>query len=167
MNRDQFMVPRQYRLEQIFIVSAPGDKNAAAAQKKAQELAAKAHAPGARFEELARQNSQHKPSAAKGGDTGWLFESQLQPEIGAKIAGMAKGDVSDPIKGSQGWHIVRLTDTKPAAPRPLAEVKAMIVASLRQNRQQQEEQQYIVRMLQKTPVSLNQQQLRTALAAAR
>lgn len=167
LNRDRFLVPRQYHLAQIFIASPPGDKNAAAALKKAGDLAAKAHARNARFEDLARQNSQHKPSADKGGDIGWLAESQILPEIRAKIAGMARGDVSDPISSSQGWHIVRLLDTRPAAPRPLAEVRSLIAASLRQKKQQDEEQQYIVRMLQKTPVSVDGSKLRSALGAAR
>lgn len=167
LNRDKFLVPRQYRLAQIFIASPPGDKNAAAALKKASDLAAKARARGARFDDLARQNSQHKPTAEKGGDTGWLPESQLQPAIRAKIAGMMRGDVSEPIRGDQGWHILRLTDTKPAGLKPLAEVRGLIVASLRQQKQQSDELNYIARMLQKTPVSVNEAKLRTALEAAR
>lgn len=166
LNRDKFLVPRQYRLEQIFISSPQGDRNAAAALKKANELAAQAHARGARFEDLARQNSQHKPSAEKGGDTGWLAESQLQPAIRAKIAGMMRGDVSDPIRSDQGWHIVRLIDTKPAALRPLGEVRPLIVASLRQQKQQSGELQYIAHMLQKTPVRVNEDKLRSLLEAS-
>ena len=168
LNRDKFLVPRQYRMAQIFIASPAGDKNtAAAALRKAQALAAKAHAPGVRFEDLARQNSQHMPSAAKGGDTGWLIETQILPELRTRIAGMARGDVSDPIRTPQGWHIVRLLDTKPAAPKPLAEVRSLIAASLRQTKQQDEEERYIVRMLQKTPARVNDAQVRMALEAAR
>ena len=166
LNRDKFLVPRQYHLEQIFISSPPGDKNAAAVLNKANALAVKAHARGVRFEDLARQNSQHKPSAEKGGDTGWLAESQLQPAIRAKIAGMMRGDVSDPIRSDQGWHIVRLIDTRPARLRPLAEVRSLIIASLRAQKQQSDELQYIARMLQKTPVSVNEAKLRTVLEAS-
>jgi peptidylprolyl isomerase len=167
LNRDKFMVPRQYRLAQIFIASAQGDKNTAAAVNKANDLAVRAHARNARFEDLARQNSQHRPSAGKGGDTGWLIESQILPEIRAKIAGMARGEISEPIHSRQGWHIVRLLDTRPAAPKPLAEVKSLIATSLRQKKQQDEEQQYIVRMLQKTPVTVDGPKLRSALETAR
>jgi peptidylprolyl isomerase len=167
LNRDKFLVPRQYRLAQIFVASPMGDKNADAMLRKAQDLANKAHAKGARFDQLARQNSQHQLSAAKGGDMGWLIETQIVPELRGKIVGMARGDISDPIRTSQGWHIVRLLDTKPAAPKPLAEVRALIATSLRQKRQQDEEQRYIMRMLQKTPVSVNEPRLRTVLEAAR
>ena len=167
LNRDKFLVPRQYRLAQIFIASPAGDKNADAALRKAQALASNARGKNARFEDLARQNSQHALSAAKGGDTGWLIETQILPELRAKIAGMSRGDVSDPIRTNQGWHIVRLLDTKPAAPKPLAEVRSLIISSLRQKRQEDEEQHYIVRMLQKTPVSVNDARMRTVLEAAR
>ena len=165
LNRDQFLVPRQYRLAQIFIASAAGDKNAPAARKKIDQLAVQARA--GKFEELARKNSQHKTSADKGGDMGWLADSQILPEVRTRIAGMLRGGVSEPFRTPQGWHIVRLLDTKPAGMRPLSEVKDAISASLRQKREQEEQQRYIVRMLQKTPVTVNEAHLRNAVADAR
>lgn len=167
LNRDKFLVPRQYHLAQIFIASPAGDKNAAAAQKKANDLAAKALARGARFDELARQYSQYKPGAEKGGDMGWAVEDQIMPAVLAKVSGMARGDVSDPVRSSLGWHIVRLIDTKRAAPRPLAQVRSLIATSLRQQKEQSEVLQYLARLVDKTPVKLNQANLRTALEAAR
>jgi peptidylprolyl isomerase len=167
LNRDRFLVPRQYRLEQIFVASPKGDKNAVAAQKTAADLAAKARSGGVKFEDLARSTSQHKPSAAKGGDMGWAAEGQILPQIREKIAGMARYEISPPIHSDAGWHIVRLLDTRPAAVKPLAEVSPLIVQSLRQSRQQQDEQLYIVRMLQKTPVTLDQPLVRKAFEAAR
>lgn len=83
------------------------------------------------------------------------------------VAGMAKGEISEPVRGDQGWHIVRLMDTKPATTRPLAEVRALIVTSLRQEKQQSDQLQYVKRMVDKTPVRLNQANLRIALEAAR
>ncbi len=158
LNRDSFMVPRQYRLEQIFVALPSGsDKNAeAAAQKRIADLAAKAKAKSANFEDLARANSDHKESAARGGDMGWTAEAQIIPEIRSQIAGMNKGEVSDPIRSTAGWHIVRMMDTKPAAPRPLADVKATIVASLRQRKAQENEQAYLASLLEKTPISVNE-----------
>ena len=166
LNRDKFLVARRYRLEQIFLTVPLADRNGAATLAKAKGLVARARDGHTRFEDLARQNSQHKPSAQKGGDTGWLVESQILPEIRTRIQGMSKGEVSDPIRSSQGWHIVRLMDTQAAAPRPLAEVKPYIVASLRQQKAQGQQQQYIVRLLQKTPVTIRPAQLAAALKAA-
>ena len=164
LNRDKFMVPRQYRLAQIFI-AAGGDF--AATRKKADGLVAKLRANGGSFSSLARQNSQHKISAQKGGDMGWLAETQIVPEMRAKLTGIARGEISDPIRSNEGWHILQVIDTKPPAPRALAQVRPTIVASLRQQRQQSEEQLYIARMLQKTPVTLNEPQMRKILADAK
>lgn len=163
LNRARFLMPRRYRLEQIYVAIAPTDKNGAAALQKAKSLAAKARDGRTRFEDLARKNSQHKTSAEQGGDTGWLAEGDLLPEIRARIQGMAKGEVSEPIRAGEGWHIVRLMDTQAAGPQPLAEVRPMIVASLRQQKAQAEQQKYIVRLLQKSPITIREAQLRAAV----
>jgi peptidylprolyl isomerase len=165
LNRDKFMMPRQYHLAQIFI--SPGKGDFAAAKKKADSLVAQLRVKNGDFATLAKRNSQHKPSADKGGDMGWLADTQIAADMRNRLAGIARGEISDPIRSNQGWHILRVLDTKPAAPRALAEVRPAIVASLRQQRQQSEEQQYIVRLLQKTPVTLNEPQLRKILADAK
>jgi peptidylprolyl isomerase len=158
MNRDAFMVPRQYRLEQIF-VAAPStvDKRAAeVAAKKAADMANTAKAKNANFGDLARAHSDHKPSAEKRGDLGWASQNDIMPEILTQIAGMTRGEISDPIHTKAGWHVVKLIDTKPAAPRPLAEVKDTLIASLRQRKLQDNQQAYVARMLDKNPVTVNE-----------
>ena len=158
MNRDNFMLPRQYELQQIYIALPTGDdkKAEAAAQQKAEDLARKAKAKNANFADLARANSEHKESAARGGDLGWVPEPQLTPEIRGQVAGMSQGDVSDPIRSADGWHVIRLVDTKAAAPRPLAEVKDTIIAALRQRQEQANEQAYVARLVDKTPIAVNE-----------
>jgi peptidylprolyl isomerase len=162
LNRDKFMLPRQYDLQQIFIAMPAADAKAAqsAAEKKAQELAHKAKVKGADFAALARKFSEHAASAERGGEMGWAAESQVIPEIRAQIEGMAKNEVSDAIRAGDGWHIVRLVDTKPAAPRPLADVKDSIVAALRQRQEQINAQTYIGKLLDKAPISVNEMALR-------
>lgn len=163
MNRDAFMMPRQYRLEQIF-VAAPStvDKHAAeVAAKKAADMANTAKAKNANFGDLARAHSDHRPSAEKRGDLGWASQNDIMPEILSQVAGMTRGEISDPIRTKAGWHIVKLIDTKPAAPRPFAEVKDALVASLRQRKLQENQQAYVARMLDKNPVTVNETQLRS------
>ncbi len=162
MNRDSFMMPRLYRLEQIF-VAAPStvDKRAAdVAAKKAANMASIAKAKNANFGDLARAHSDHKPSAEKRGDLGWASQNDIMPEILSQIAGMTRGEVSDPIRTKAGWHIVKLIDTKPAAPRPLAEVRDTLVASLRQRKLQENQQAYVARIVDKNPVTVNEGLLR-------
>ena len=128
--------------------------------------AAKCRAKNADFHDIARANSEHKESAEKGGDMGWLPETQIVPEIRSKVSGMTNGEVSDPIRASDGWHIIRMVDTKPAAPQPLAEIKDKLAAALRQRKAQENEQAYLAGLLEKTPVSVNEIGLRKIFETA-
>lgn len=168
LNRDNFMQPRQYHLQQIFVALPASSDEAAidAAQKKAEDLARRAKAKGADFAALAHANSEEKASAAKGGDLGWADETQIVPEIRNQALGMNAGDVTDPIRLGDGWHIIRLVDTKPAAPRPLVEVRDTIIAALRQRKQQENENAYIAQLLDKTPISVNEVGLHAIFEAA-
>ena len=136
------------------------------AQKKAEGLVRQAKAKSADFAAIARLSSEHAASATKGGDLGWADQSALIPEIRNLVAGMEKDEISDPILSSSGWHIIRMVDTKPAAPRPLAEVKDALIATLRERKTQEMQQTYVARLLDKNPVMVNQARLRTLFEAA-
>jgi len=160
-NKSAFALPAQYNLAQIFL-SAPEnmDKQAAAAvQKKAADLAAKARVKAADFAQLAKDNSENKDTAPKGGDLGWLPETQILPEIRAAVEKMEKGEVSGPIRTPNGWHIVKLVDKKPPSTRPLAEVRDTIVAQMRLRRAQEIERSYMEAMISRSQPTVNQLEL--------
>ncbi len=167
LNRDALMRPRQYRLSQIFVgVPAGGDAKAESeARQKADELARKAREKGANFDDLAKANAGAKsgvePKGGEtGGDLGWASEAEILPEIRGQIAGMGQGEISDPIRTASGWHIIRLDDTRPAAPRPLAEVRGQLAAALRQRKTQENEQAYLTGLLAKSPAAINEMALK-------
>jgi parvulin-like peptidyl-prolyl isomerase len=158
LNRDALMAPRQYRLSQIF-VGLPAGGNAGAedaVRQKADDLAAKAKTKGADFAALVKANADMKNGAEQDGDLGWASEAELVPEIRAQVAGMTQGEVSDPIRTTSGWHIIRMDDTKPAAPRPLAEVHDQLAAALRQRKAQANEQAYLAGLMTKSPAAINE-----------
>jgi peptidylprolyl isomerase len=156
-NRDKLMVPRQYRLEQIFVaVPAGADKKTDdAALAKANELARKARAKGANFADIARASSE-SAQGEPAGDLGWASEAQIVPEIRGQVTGMSPGDVADPIRTEAGWHVIRMVETRPAGPRPLAEVKDQLVAAMRQSKLQENQQAYVSALLEKTPAMINE-----------
>jgi parvulin-like peptidyl-prolyl isomerase len=158
LNRDALMAPRQYRLSQIFVaLPAGGDATAeAAAHQKADDMARKAKAKGANFDALVKAGADMKSGAEQGGDLGWASEAEIVPEIRGQIAGLAQGEVSDPIRTASGWHIIRLDDTRPAAPRPLSEVRDQLAAALRQRKMQANEQAYLGGLLAKSPITVNE-----------
>jgi len=64
---------------------------------------------GAPFAMVARQFSQH-PSAATGGDMGWINEGQLAPELNAALPKLEVGAISDPIRSTGGYYILALRE---------------------------------------------------------
>jgi peptidylprolyl isomerase len=160
-NKGAFALPVQYNLAQIFLaVPENADKQvAAAAQKKAADLATKARAKGADFAQLAKDTSDHKDTAPKGGDLGWLPETQMLPEIRTAAEKMEKGEVSLPIRTTTGWHIVKLIDKKPPSTRPLSEVRDAIVNQMRVRRAQEFQRKYMEEMISRSQPTVNQVEL--------
>ncbi|PWE17342.1 peptidylprolyl isomerase [Marinicauda salina] len=70
---------------------------------------------GVSFTTLAQQFSD-APSAANGGDTGWLTESQLRPQIAEAVQELpGPGSISPPIRVPGGYRIIALIDSREGA----------------------------------------------------
>ncbi len=78
---------------------------------------------GAPFQAVARQFSQN-PTAAQGGDLGWMADGQLPKPLNDALRAMKPGTVSDPIRGAGGYYILFLRGRQEAAgtkiPEPVA-----------------------------------------------
>jgi peptidylprolyl isomerase len=160
-NKAHLVAPASFHLAQIFLPAADGTDKAVAdeAKKKIGDLSARLGKPGADFAKLAKENSAHKESAERGGELGWVAEDQMVPEIRRAVTGMGKGDVSAPIKSSAGWHIIKLLDKKPAATRPLADVRSNLIAAMRHRKAQDMERSYLEALAIKLPPTVNQIEL--------
>lgn len=114
----------QYRVQEIFL---PADTPAqqARALQTAQFVLAQLRG-GASFEILARQFSQ-TGSASQGGDMGFLFEGQMDPETERAVKQMKTGQVAGPIRGTGGYYIIRLSDRRTFSGRN-PDVKTIAVA---------------------------------------
>ena len=66
---------------------------------------------GAPFNTVASQFSQ-SPSAAEGGDIGWVISGQLDGELDKAIAELTPGQTSMPIKSEGGYYILMLRDRR-------------------------------------------------------
>jgi peptidyl-prolyl cis-trans isomerase D len=93
---------------------------------------------GADFAELARKHSEETFTAAQGGDIGCAERGQsFPPEVDAVVFAMNAGEISDPIKTSHGYHVMKVTSMREQKTRPLAEVKEQIRMQLRGTRSRQ------------------------------
>jgi peptidyl-prolyl cis-trans isomerase C len=89
---------------------------------------------GAKFEELAKQ-SKDTGTAGTGGDLDWAAPSSFPPEFAAGFTGLQKGAVSPtPVKTANGFHVIKLDDTRPAKLPSLEEVKPQIQEALIQKK---------------------------------
>jgi peptidyl-prolyl cis-trans isomerase SurA len=66
---------------------------------------------GANFSSMALQFSQ-SPSAAVGGDIGWVTPSQLSPVLAEAVAKMAPGQMSYPIRTPAGLYILYVLERR-------------------------------------------------------
>ena len=62
---------------------------------------------GAKFDELAKLNSED-PSAAKGGDLGWLSPGDTVPAFEQTMNKLALNQVSAPVRSQFGWHLIEV-----------------------------------------------------------
>lgn len=65
---------------------------------------------GEDFGELARQYSDDPTTAPRGGRMGWLQRGQHLPEIEAAAFALQPGEVSETVRSSIGYHILKATD---------------------------------------------------------
>ena len=99
----------QYRVQEIFLpVESPAQQGRAL--QTAQFILAQLRA-GASFEILARQFSQ-TGTAGSGGDMGFLFEGQMEPEIEKTVTSMKTGQIAGPVRGAGGYYILRVSDRR-------------------------------------------------------
>ena len=75
---------------------------------------------GAPFSSVARQFSQN-PTAAAGGDLGWVQEDQLPTELQNRLKTMNVGDATEPIRAAGGYYILQLRDKQQPAGTKLAD----------------------------------------------
>jgi peptidylprolyl isomerase len=164
-NRAAFLVPRQFRLAQVFIGApkSPNKDETDKAQARLDAVVKKLRQPEADFVAIAKVQSEEPESAARGGEIGWLPETRIQPEIRLRVLGQAKDVVSEPIRLDDGWHIIKVLDVKEAYTASLAEVREQLASQMRIERAKVERQNYLARLVQKSPVSVNELAVSTVL----
>lgn len=151
--KPSLLLPRTFRLAQIFI--AKGDK----ADSRINEIAKQLKAKGANFSSIARDSSEESASAANGGEIGWIAESQVQPEIRERLPKLAVGTVSEPIQLHDGWHLIKVLETKEATTATLEQVRPQLITRLRSDRTKQLRADFITALVKENPVAINEIEL--------
>jgi len=164
-NKGQMLVPRQYDLAQIFVKdpTGAGDAAEAKAQVKLQSIHKALSKSGADFSAIARAESDEPQTAAKGGELGWLAENRIQPEIRAQLGSLSKGNLTAPLHLEDGWHILKVLDVKEPYTPSLEEVRPQLIQQMRAERARTSSQQYIAKLVQESPIQINELELSKVL----
>ena len=133
-NKARYGTEEQRRASHILITPEGSDK--AAARKKAEEILAKVKASPNDFAKLARENSKDPGSASQGGDLGFFGRGMMVKPFEETAYRLNSGEISDIVETDFGFHIIRVTEIKPAQAKPFSEVRAEIERELRNQQAQ-------------------------------
>jgi peptidyl-prolyl cis-trans isomerase SurA len=100
---------------------------------------------GEDFAALARDHSDDKVSAARGGDLGWVVPGMTVPQFEQEMKSLQPNEISAPFKTQFGWHIVQVLERRQAAASPETERARVREALLR--RRSDEEWELLLRRL--------------------
>src|SRR5580698_711962 len=139
-HREEYRVPEQVKVSHILIktpLPAPGakedEKGIADARAKAEDVLKQVKA-GGNFSELAGKYSDDPGSAKNGGELGWIGRGRTVPEFEKAAFSLGKGQTSDLVKSSYGFHIIHVEDKQDAHLKTLAEVKSEIEEKVKQEK---------------------------------
>jgi peptidyl-prolyl cis-trans isomerase SurA len=128
-HKNEFVREEEVLLREIFVSTEGKDAaGAAAAEKKAKSLVARARA-GEKFGDLARDNSD-AATARNYGELPSYKREQLDPAIADIVFLKDKGFVSDPIKRPNGFEILKVEDRYKAGLQPLEVVQNDVMERL-------------------------------------
>lgn len=164
-NKTAFETPRQYRLAQIYVALPKGVDKAGEekAHRRLDEIVRKLKQKGTDFATIARGESDDKQTAPQGGEIGWLPEAKMVAGIRTAATALPKDAVSDPVRLDDGWHVLKLLETRPAGVKPLVDVRGAIVEQLRAGRSRELRQAFVAKLLEQNALAVNELALSTVV----
>jgi len=116
--KGNYGTPERRKISHILITLDGASQDAdAAALKKAQELRDRL-LKGGDFVALAKEASADTVSAKQGGDLGYLNKDAQEPSFTEAANHLKMGEVSEPVKTSFGYHLIKVTELVPASYKP-------------------------------------------------
>jgi peptidyl-prolyl cis-trans isomerase D len=137
-NQERYSTQEQVRASHILFTLEGKDE--AAVRKQAEDVLAKAKAPGADFAKLASQYTEEEVGKARGGDLDFFERGRMAKEFEDAAFALQPGQMSGVVKSPFGLHIIKVTDRRPATTRTLDEVRTQIIDEIKWERASAEAQ---------------------------
>ena len=153
-NPDKFKQDEAVRASHIlFRVDETAD---AATKKKAMDQAQsvlKQARDGADFAELAKKHSADG-SAQQGGDLNFFTRGQMVPPFDQAAFAMKPGEISDIVTTQFGYHIIKVTERRPAATVPFEQVSGRITEFLTDQQKQEKADAFIQSLKERAKIEV-------------
>lgn len=137
-NLEQFMTPEQVRAAHV-VKHIDETRNKMQAYQEILEVQ-KRLSEGVEFETVADENSD---CPGNGGDLGYFARGQMVQEFEDVVFALQVGQISDIIRSSYGYHIAKIYDRRSSQPVPFAEVEDQIIAHLKSERENKQNEDFI------------------------
>jgi parvulin-like peptidyl-prolyl isomerase len=136
-NKEMFVTPEQVKARHILLKT----------EKEAEDVI-KELSEGADFAKLAESKSIDETAKDNKGELGYFDQNaNLVPEFKTAAFDLETGTISpQPVKTEFGYHVIQVTDRKPAAQQSFEEAKAQIEASLLQTKQSESFTNYLEKL---------------------
>jgi peptidyl-prolyl cis-trans isomerase C len=153
-NPDRFKEEPSVRASHILVRVDPNADAATKAKAKAtiDSVLKKAKA-GGDFAKLAQQYSQDG-SAAQGGDLNFFPRGQMVPEFSNVAFALKPGQISDVVTTQFGYHVIKVTDTKPGRVVPFEEALPQIKQFLEGQKKQEHADAFIAALKKKSKIEV-------------
>jgi peptidyl-prolyl cis-trans isomerase D len=121
--KDQYSTPERRKISHIlFAVNKETDDKAALAEAQK----AKAELANKDFAKLAAEVSDDKLTAKNGGDLGLFNAGSMEKSFEEAVSKLKLGEVSEPVKSSFGYHLVKVTELVPGETKPFESIKSEV-----------------------------------------
>jgi peptidyl-prolyl cis-trans isomerase C len=155
-NPDQFKQPEEVRASHILIkVDQDAKPEVVVEKQKAAEAVAARVKKGEDFAKVAKEVSEDPGSKEKGGDLDFFRRDAMVKEFSDAAFAMKKDEISDPVRSEFGYHIIKVTDRKPAETVTLEKVKPQLLAYLQRQKKQVEIEKLVGDIRSKADVKVN------------
>ena len=153
-HQDQFKQSEQVKASHILIKVEPtaSDEQKAEARKKIEAVQGKLK-KGDDFAVVAKEYSEG-PSKSRGGDLGFFGRGQMVKPFEDAAFTMDVEEVSGVVETKFGYHIIKVSEKKPASTSSYSEVKDQLQQHLKQQKTRQAVEAYVEELRKKAKIEL-------------
>ena len=161
-HKDDYVKPERIRLQVVEFKGPEGDRAALTEAKKALvELKAKvAKNDYAAFPNLAASRSDDPATKLRNGDTDYRTFAELSDHYGAQVSAAADklkavNEMSDIVRGTGGWFLLRLLGRQSALDRTFEQVRPSLQSRLLHDQRKKEFEDYVKGLRAKAHVTVD------------